>query len=281
MIAAKLIPFYCALYLQDISSAAGKKALTVLPELVMCGLFAAILISIEIGYRTGLRRRARAPQLTTGESKAIETSVFGLMGLLIAFIFAAAAVRFDTRKMLIAQEANAIETAYLRLDLLPLDSQPELRKDFRAYLMGRLGVARDIPDMSAVNADLRRSAILQHKIWEEAVQAVQGTSNATQQLVLSALNEMIAITTVRTIGIISHLPFLVVVLLVVIVLLSSFLTGYSMSASQRRDWLSAVIFAIAVSSATYVTLDYEYPRVGFIRTDSADRVLIETLDRMQ
>jgi hypothetical protein len=80
----------------------------VLPILIICVLFATILSSIEIGYRTGLRRRTRATKFTQGESKAIETSVFGLMGLLIAFIFAGAAVRFDNRRMLIAEEANVM-----------------------------------------------------------------------------------------------------------------------------------------------------------------------------
>src|SRR5215831_6104212 len=140
----------------------GKAALTVLPVLVLFLIIAAVLTSIEVGYRSGLRQRARA-RANLGESKAVETSVFGLMGLLIAFIFAGAAVRFDNRKMLIAQEANAIETAYLRLDLLPPESQPELREDFRAYLAGRLGVTRDIPNMTAVNADLKKSSLLQRK----------------------------------------------------------------------------------------------------------------------
>src|SRR5215831_10356825 len=121
-----------------------QRALTVLPVLVIFVLIAMTLLSIEVGYRTGIRRRIRKPGLS--ESKAIETSVFGLMGLLIAFIFAGAAVRFDSRRMLIAEEANAIETAYLRLDLLPLDSQPALRQDFRAYLQSRLAVGRDIPN---------------------------------------------------------------------------------------------------------------------------------------
>lgn len=259
----------------------GKGALTVLPILAMCVLIAAILISIEIGYRTGLRRRARA-RTNPGESKAIETSVFGLMGLLIAFTFAGAAVRFDNRKMLIAEEANAIETAYLRLDLLPPESQPELREDFRAYLLGRLAVTRDIPDMKAVNEDLKRSSVLQRKVWKEAVEASKGSSSpATQILVLSALNKMIDVTTARTVGMISHIPFLVVVLLAIIVLLSSFLTGYSISAYGTRDWLSAIIFAIAVGCATYVTLDYEYPRIGLIRTDPVDQTLIEVLERME
>jgi hypothetical protein len=259
----------------------GKGELIVLPILVLCVLVVAILTSIEVGYRTGLRRRARV-RANLGESKAIEVSVFGLMGLLIAFIFAGAAVRFDNRKMLIAQEANAIETAYLRLDLLPAEAQPKLREDFRAYLLGRLAVTRDIPDMKAVDADLKRSSVLQRKVWKEAVEAAKGSSSpATPMLVLSALNEMIDITTVRTVGMISHLPFLVVVLLAITVLLSSFLTGYSISAYGTRDWLSAFIFAIAVSCATFVTFDYEYPRIGLIRTDSVDQMLIEVLERME
>src|SRR5262245_23413382 len=101
---------------------------------IIFGMLVSILTSIEVGYRVGLQRRARARASHLGESKAIETSVFGLMGLLIAFIFAGAAVRFDTRRMLIGEEANAIETAYLRLDLLPPDSQPVLRQNFRDYL---------------------------------------------------------------------------------------------------------------------------------------------------
>jgi hypothetical protein len=258
-----------------------ESVLTILPLLVIVTLTSAILAAIEVGYRAGLRRRARKPDLIRGEPKPIETAVFGLMGLLIAFTFAGAAVRFDGRRMVIAQEANAIETAYLRLDLLPTESQRALREDFRAYLAGRLAVTRDIPDMKAVNVDLEKSAILQRKIWKEAVEATRGSGTATQALVLSAMNEMIDITTVRTVGMISHLPFLVLILLLVTILLSSFLIGYSISAHGTRDWLSAVIFAIAVSCATYVTLDYEYPRVGLIRTDVADQVLIQALERME
>ena len=256
--------------------------MTVLIIFIIFGMLVSVLASIEVGYRVGLHRRARARASHVGESKAIETSVFGLMGLLIAFIFAGAAVRFDSRRMIIGEEANAIETAYLRLDLLPPESQPALRQDFRAYLMSRLAVGRDIPDMTAVNADLERSAMLQRKIWNEAVEGVKKSdSPPTQMLVLSAVNAMIDISTVRTVGMISHLPLLVVVLLTVTIFLSSFLTGYSISAFGARDWLSAIIFAVAVTSATYVILDYEYPRIGLIRSDPTDKVLTDVLERME
>jgi hypothetical protein len=237
-----------------------------------------MLISIELGYRTGLRRRARSPESTQGLSSTARESVFVLMGLLIAFTFAGAGVRFDNRRMLIAEEANAIDKAYLRLDLLPPEAQPQLREDFRAYTRGRLAVTRNLPDMQAVNADLKELSILQRKIWEEAVDATKGSSPATQMLVFSALNEMIDTATLQTVGIISHLPSLVLVLLVLTALLGSFLAG--MSVLGARDWLSGIIFAIVISTAIYVILDYEYPRAGLIRIDVVDQLLVQTLERM-
>jgi hypothetical protein len=62
--------------------------------------------------------------------------------------------------MLIAQEANSIEKAYLQLDLLPLGSQPKPRQDFQEYVRGRLAVTRNLPNMEAVNADLKQLSIL-------------------------------------------------------------------------------------------------------------------------
>jgi hypothetical protein len=56
------------------------------------------------------------------------------LGLLIAFIFSGALTRFDTRRVQVVEEANAIGTAWLRLDLLPAAAQPKLRDTFRAYV---------------------------------------------------------------------------------------------------------------------------------------------------
>ena len=72
--------------------------------------------------------------------------MFALFGLLIAFTFSGGASRLDTRRQLIAEEANAIGTAYLCLDLLPASDQPALRGLFRDYLDSRLAVYRKLPE---------------------------------------------------------------------------------------------------------------------------------------
>jgi hypothetical protein len=58
--------------------------MVVLPILVVCGLFAAVLLAIEAGHRVGIRRRPQGPRPVY---PAVESSVFALMGLLIAFTF--------------------------------------------------------------------------------------------------------------------------------------------------------------------------------------------------
>jgi hypothetical protein len=256
-------------------------AIALLPVLAISGIALGLLASIEVGYRFGTRRWRRLPTLPREVSSIVQASVFGLMGLLIAFIFYGAGARFDTRRTLVAEEANAIGTAYLRLDLLPPESQPRLREDFRAYLGARLDVNRDIPNMKAVDTDLKRSSMLQQKIWKETVEALKESGPSTQTLVLSALNQMIDIMTIRTIGFIAHLPILVFVLLAVTALASSFLIGYSMSTFGNRDWVPVIMFTLVVGSAMYVILDYEYPRTGLVRVDAVDYVLIQTLEKMQ
>src|SRR5262245_44178355 len=120
-----------------------------------------MLLLFEIGRRIGLRRRAKTTAGAVAGSGVIEGAVFALFGLLVAFTFSGAAARFDTRRQLIVEETNAIGTAYLRLDLLPVDAQLTLRERFRQYLAARLEEHRKLPDTAAAQKALERSVQLQ------------------------------------------------------------------------------------------------------------------------
>ena len=101
--------------------------------LSMLSLFVGMLVLSEMGRRAGQRRLARDTEGFAKGTGAAEAAVFGLLGLLIAFTFSGAAGRFEDRRHLITDEANAIGTAYLRIDLLPTDAQPAMRALFRRY----------------------------------------------------------------------------------------------------------------------------------------------------
>jgi len=82
-------------------------------------LFLGMLVLLEVGRRVGTRRLRKDPEGARTGISAVEGSMFGLLGLLIAFTFSGAASRFDARRQLITEEANDIGTAYLRIALLP------------------------------------------------------------------------------------------------------------------------------------------------------------------
>ena len=93
-------------------------------SLVAVGLFAAMLLVLELGRRIGTRRLAALPPGTSWEIGTLDGAVFALLGLLIAFTFSGAVTRFEARKHLVVEETNAIGTAYLRLDSYPSRRSP-------------------------------------------------------------------------------------------------------------------------------------------------------------
>lgn len=252
-------------------------------SLVVISLFTVMLVLMEIGRRVGMRRKKwDATGANTGLS-TIDGAVFGLMGLLVAFTFSGAAGRFDARRQLIGQEANAIGTAYLRIDLLPVPEQANLRDDFRNYVDARLAYFKNLPsDGAAAKAALDQSIALQGKIWFESVAACdKANSSATTVLLLSSLNEMIDIATTRAVALEMHPAIVVFWGLGVLVLASALLAGYGMAEAKTRGLLHMLVYSAILAIAVYVILDMEYPRVGLIRIDAADHVLMDLRSSMK
>ena len=198
---------------------------------------------------------------------------------MIAFTFSAGISRFEDRRTLIVEEANHIGTAYLRIDLLPQEAQPEMRNLFPNYLDSRLAAYRHIPDLKAAKTELDRGNRLQQQIWSHAVNECTGLPPPCMTLLLPALNAMIDITTTRTMMSQFLPPMIVFILLIVFSLVAALLAGYGVSAGDR-SWVHIIGFSLAMAMTVYVILDVEYPRIGFIRIDHTDQVLIDLRESM-
>lgn len=252
------------------------------PQFTM-GLFVGMLVCLEIGRQIGKRRRVNEPDEDHAGIGTVQGAIFALFGLLVAFTFSGAASRFDSRRELINQEANTIGTAYLRLDLLPPGSQPGLRELFRNYVDSRLEVYRRLPDVTSAKEALAHSATIQHEIWTRAIAAshLPDSHPDGAKLLLPVLNEMIDITTTRTMAARIHPPMVIFFLLFVLALGCSLLAGYGMAASKRRNWVHIIGFVTLVTVAIYTILDIEYPRRGLIQVSAYDQVLVELRDSMK
>jgi len=249
--------------------------------LTILGMVAGTLCMLELGRRLGLRRLARDPEGAKAGTGAIDGAVFGLLGLLIAFTFSGAASRFDTRRQMIVEEANAIGTAWLRLDLLPAAAQSPLREKFRQYVDARLAVFRKIPEVAAAKAEYARANALQSGIWAEAVASCcdSGSQPATM-LLLPALNQMFDTATSRTAGVLQHPPMIIYLMLGLLLLAGSLLAGFGLGVGKVRDWLHGLAFVLVMTLTVYVILDFEFPRVGIIRIDRFEQVMVDLRQSM-
>jgi len=246
-------------------------------SLAVATMFVGMVLFSELGRRAGIAHLARTGGSLAQGAGAAEAAVFGLLGLLLAFTFSGAASRFEDRRHLITTEANAIGTAYLRLDLLAADDQPQLRQLFRTYAEARASVYSDVDNPAATEATMATGTALQLQIWTQALNASQRPGAAPQagMLLLPALNDMIDITTTRAAATQNHPPLIIFVLLGVLGFIGALLVGYSTSLNKRRSWLHTLMFAAVLAITVYVIVDLEFPRLGLIRVSGADQMLLD------
>src|SRR4030095_16429529 len=75
--------------------------------LLLIGVFAGMLLSLIIGQRLGRREKDVGTDSGRIQLTAVEAAIFGLMGLMVAFTFSGAAQRYEMRRQLVVDEANA------------------------------------------------------------------------------------------------------------------------------------------------------------------------------
>lgn len=243
-------------------------------------IFGAVLAAIELGRWVGARQRRAAPGTADSGLGAMDSAIFGLFGLLLAFTFFGAASRYDQRRDQILAEANAIGTAYRRVDLLPAHAQPGLRGLYRQYVESRLATYRKLSeDVDAARLEYDRSIALQDQIWKASLAAAQGSP--AFGLVVGSLNEVYAITRTRWAAIRFHVPGEIIAMLLGLALLSSLVAGRNLSANPHRSWLNVIVYSLVVTGGIFVIIDYELPRLGLIRLDAADQLLVQLLESMR
>ncbi len=246
--------------------------LSVLEDLsIALGLFGLLLVSLEVGFRTG-RRALQEGDAGGGQVGAIQGAVLGLLGLLLAFSFAAAGARFLERQDLIVEEANAIGTAFLRADLLDEPHRSELRAALKRYTEHRLEVSANLRKGLApsVHTEVAR---LHARIWSAAIAGVTARPASTLA-VLPPVNQVIDLHATRLAAGRKHLPTMVLSLLIACSALAVGVIGYGCGMGGRRRAPMTVSLAALIGTGLWITVDLDHPRGGFMRLSDAPLVAL-------
>lgn len=238
-------------------------------------LLFTLMIIMVIGRTIGERYIQQEKKATTGLGH-VEGAIFTLLGLLIAFTFHGAAQRYDVRKEMIVNEANAIGTAWLRVDLLPQKIQPQMRKYFAEYAQARLRVNTTLPDIQGAIKQIYIAKELQPKIWALAIESMKDpNSNVIGVVLLPALNQMFDIENSHNLSLITHPPFTIYLTLLILLGMSALFIGFSLAGSTRALWIHGLGYAAIMVGTLYVICDFEYPRVGYISIKKYDLPMVE------
>jgi hypothetical protein len=255
---------------------------------VSAGFFAGSLVLLNYGRYLGLRylqhQTANMAGLTT-----VEGAVFALIGLLLAFTISGALQRFDERRQLVIQEANAASTAYDRLALFEGDVGRNLQTNLKDYVEARIDLYRMPHDFSL----WRRSELFspeqqdkivdfKNKVWDAMVAACpQANFRPACAQAVPALASLFEVARLRLGASEKHPPQIVYVMLFGLGLGGSLLAGFGMTAATARSWIHMLIFAATLTVTLYVVTDMEYPRLGLINIENFDHFLVDARRQMQ
>jgi hypothetical protein len=251
-----------------------------LDALPLWGVFIAILfivlISVECGYGLGKYRRRRHEEEKEASLGTMVGATLGLLAFILAFTFGLAAARFDARRQVLLDEANAIGTTYLRAGMLP-ERGEEIRALLRNYVDTRLEAVRS----GNIAEGIRRSENLQHQIWADAEAVGQKNPNSIiVGLFVQSLNEVIDLHAKRVqAGVRSRIPGAIWLGLFAVAALSLATMGYQAGLVGTRR--SLAVFAVAFTFSVVIELiaDLDRSQQGVLRV--SQRALIDLQQSMR
>jgi len=221
---------------------------------VFAGTVLVVMLAIELGHRLGLVMHRRGYEDKDSPISTISAAILGLSGFLLAFTFAIVADRYDARKELVREDANAIRTAWKRSDFLPEQDRGEAVALLREYvdLRVKFATAQTLAP-ERVQASLADAARIQDALWDMAVVNARKDMNSdVAALYIDSLNEVSAIHALRVaVGIQLRVPREVWLVLYFVTLLGMLSVGYQtgVTGSKRSIARPIVGVSFAVSFA--------------------------------
>src|SRR3954447_5134743 len=215
----------------------------------------------EVGFRLGIWWQAREPGGQEGATDMLVGSLLGLMAFVLAITLGMAADRFDARRGLVVEEANAISVAYKQADYLPATEAGQLKDLLRQYLPLRV-----VDDVDQVPANVVASAKLADQMWAIEATVVQtGYAPDLMSSLGDTLSEIGSVSERRIVaGVYARVPQTIMFLLLAGTTLSLAMVGYSAGIKGRRSLLSAAVLILVLGIVTTLVVDLDRPQEGFL-----------------
>ena len=215
-------------------------------------------LAVKVGAMLSTRRQPLDDK-TRSDFSVIQGAVLTLLGLIIGFSFSMAISRYDQRENYEEEEANAIGTEYLRIDLLPPTDAEKVRGLLKQYLDQRIEYYQT-RDFDRLNQNLRDTARLQADMWSIVRSNAAAQPTPTYALVLSGMNDVLNRQGYTQAAWWDRIPTSAWGMMASIGLAGCLLVGYG---SHKRGELS-IALPVVIAIAFFLIADLDSPRRGLI-----------------
>ena len=244
--------------------------------LALVGLLA---LAGEAGFRIGRRRRHAPAVREETQFTSIEGALLALLSLLLGFTFAMALSRFEYRKQMVVQESNAIGTAALRAQFLPIPQQVKVGETFRRYVEIRLDAVLRTDEFSPARQQLDvETRQLQAQLWKiAAVAAGTDPRSVPLGLFIQAVNSLIDIKSQRDVAIANHVPESVLLLLFGFAILAAGVLGYGNGLAGTRIRIPTTVYSIITVLVILLIIDLDRPQQGLARVSQESMIQLKII----
>ncbi len=234
--------------------------------LICLAALAICLGMTALGYRLASRMSRTFDQDDRGVIDMIHGSLLGLLALLLGFSFAMSAGRFDTRRQLVLDEANALGTAVLRSELLPSPHDTAIRSTLLRYVDARVQFAEAGTDPQVALAAEQLSIRLHREIWDTLKSfAADPRSLGVLPMVATSINELIDLQAKRAASLDNHVPLIVWALLFGATFAGVFGLGFRCGLARRRLSFATTFFSLLLCTVLFVVIDLDRPFRGLVK----------------
>jgi hypothetical protein len=243
-------------------------------------MLASLYLAVEMGYRGRrmlLKREGRKAFGPDGQDHLL-SAVLGLLALLLGFTFSLALSRYESRRDLVLQEANALGTAWLRVQLLEEPARGAMLPLLRQYIDARVEWSET---SFPVETD-KAGAELQRLLWAELSRAIRTDSYpGLARSVMEAFNAAFDLANSREVARSAHIPARVMQVLFLYALLTMGMLGYNLAGHGKRHRIATLMLVGLLTLALVVILDIERPRTGSIQVSQAPMEALKASLRAQ
>lgn len=243
-------------------------------------LMVAMMLAAEIAYQVGRLWPMRAGETSGRYFIAVQGSLLALLSLLLGFTFNMSTQRYEMRRRLVMDDADALGALWRQNSLLAEPQRSKFEPLLRQYIELRADTAVLKGELAGAELASRidLAASLHGRMWDVVKTELQRERPARgAQAMVALLGNAQSLHRQRIYAYGSRVPEIIIMMLFGTAVTAMFAVGYSGGLTQQRGMLLRVMITLVVCGTVFTILDLDTPRRGLIHVEQTPMLWVKQM----